>query len=261
MATLDVLATGGGLRGAIASEWTKLWSLRSTPWLLSGGIALMAGVSAAVGVTMRNNFRADAVQVLYPVGDLAVWAAIVVAQFAFTAVAMVMITSEYSTGTIHATLQWVPARSRMLLSKTIVVGALVFVVGLPAAAAGVFAGGPTLAEFGEYEAGRVWFQILTMAVYFGIGAMITIAIGAMLRSAVGTLTTAFLGLLVIPLIMQISGFPFLIKIAPYMLGNAAMNFMNLNDTHYPPVVGLLVVVGWAIGLLLVALRILKTRDA
>lgn len=221
----------------------------------------MAGVSAAVGMTMRNNFRADAVQMLYPVGDLAVWAAIVVAQFAFAAVAMVMITFEYSTRSIHTTLQWVPARSRMLLSKAIVVGALVFVVGLPAAAAGVFAGGPTLAEFGDYEPGRVMFQILAMAIYFALGSMITLAIGTMLRSAVGTLTTAFLGLLVIPLIMQISGFPFLTKIAPYLPGNVAMNFMNLDDTHYPPVVGLLIVVGWAVALFLAALRILKTRDA
>ena len=29
--------TGGRVRGAVASEWTKLWSLRSTWWCLVAG--------------------------------------------------------------------------------------------------------------------------------------------------------------------------------------------------------------------------------
>ncbi|MFC7646920.1 hypothetical protein ACFQX6_45060 [Streptosporangium lutulentum] len=39
------LTTTGGLRGAVASEWTKLWSLRSTWWCLVSGAALL-GLSA-----------------------------------------------------------------------------------------------------------------------------------------------------------------------------------------------------------------------
>jgi hypothetical protein len=40
--------TGGGVAGTIASEWTKLWSVRSTWWCLAGAATLMVLFAAAM---------------------------------------------------------------------------------------------------------------------------------------------------------------------------------------------------------------------
>lgn len=47
---------GGGLTGAIAAEWTKFWSVRSTWWCVLGGVLMMRllNTQLSIGVVYDN---------------------------------------------------------------------------------------------------------------------------------------------------------------------------------------------------------------
>ena len=99
------LTTAGGLRGAVASEWTKLWSLRSTWWCLVSGAALLGLSALTLGggngqPAQRRGEGSDATG--RGVGGIS---AVTFAQFAFLTVAMLAVTGEYASGGIRVTLQ------------------------------------------------------------------------------------------------------------------------------------------------------------
>jgi hypothetical protein len=86
------LTTAGGLRGAVASEWTKLWSLRSTWWFLVSGAALLGLSALTLGGGTATSLLNDGVRgVTLPAGE-SVISAVTFAQFAFVTVAMLAVT-------------------------------------------------------------------------------------------------------------------------------------------------------------------------
>src|SRR3954466_11147901 len=93
----------GGLRGAIAAEWTKLWSVRSTWWCLLSAAMVTAAVCAQLAVShVYDNTHADRGHPgVASAGELAI-SAMSLVQVVVIAPAMLMITSEYSTGLIRS---------------------------------------------------------------------------------------------------------------------------------------------------------------
>src|SRR3954452_22974204 len=108
----------------IGSEWTKLWSIRSTYWALlatAAAIVSLAAVFAATGPAAPPDPTAYGLSGFFqaPLGAAALGA--------------LAITSEYATGSIRATLTATPQRVAVLGAKTIVVAATTAVVGVCAA--------------------------------------------------------------------------------------------------------------------------------
>ena len=95
-------------------EWIKLRSLRSTWWTLAVTAAGTVGIGVAVGLNSRNasedltnNALAGVVPGLLLAGALGV----------------LTMTSEYTSGTIRATLAAIPRRPLVLAAKAAVFGA------------------------------------------------------------------------------------------------------------------------------------------
>ena len=126
-------ASGPGLAGfgrLLRSEWTKIWSVRSTAWSLAilviGGIglsALIAGVMAAHWSTLSAADR-QAVTVKGVFGP-----GLTFAQLPLSVLGVLLITSEYTTGMIRSSLLAVPRRTPMLAAKAAVFGAIAFAAG------------------------------------------------------------------------------------------------------------------------------------
>src|SRR5256886_3165218 len=124
----------------LLSEWTKLHSLRSTRWsllvatVLGIGLPLVfAAVTSSHWGSMSFHERADR----HPL-DIAL-AGVNVAQLAVAVLGVLVITGEYSTGMIRASLTAVPKRLPVLWAKLLVYAVVTFLLMLPVVLIGFFA--------------------------------------------------------------------------------------------------------------------------
>ncbi|MFG1952065.1 ABC transporter permease [Micromonospora sp. NPDC048830] len=253
----------GGLRGAVASEWTKLWSVRSVWWNLLASALLMAAAAGQEAIYVVNeNTNTD------PADDPGVTAlgavaisSVLLAQFTVIALAMLVITAEYATGTIRATLQWTPSRGRVLLAKTAVVAAVTFVVGALLGALGSAVADPVLGEWGRFPVAETVGDVLAVATYLALISVFTLGVGTALRSAVGTLTTVFMIIMVVPTALGVLDNEFVNRIVDGLPGVAGYHFMRGGSDPYPPAVGLALLVAWAVAAMLAGYAALRSRDA
>ncbi|MEO3930726.1 ABC transporter permease [Micromonosporaceae bacterium B7E4] len=255
--------SGGGLPGAIASEWTKLWSVRSVWWCLLSSVLLMAATAGQLAIYVANGNTDDE-----PANDRGVLAvgriavdAVELTQFAVIALALLVITSEYSSGTIRTTLQWIPSRARLLLAKSTVVAAVTFGTGLLLGGLGAAVAAPVLGEWGRFELGETVGYAFGLAGYLALIGLFTLGLGAALRSAVGTLVTVFLLLAIVPTTLRLPDLGPLNAIADALPGSAGLHFLRAESDPYPAAAGLLIVTGWVVAALLAGLAVLRRRDA
>jgi ABC-2 type transport system permease protein len=164
-----------GFSHAARMEWIKLRSLRSTWWALAATVAGAVGIAVAVGVNTKdaaadltNNALAGISLGLLLTGVLGV----------------LLMTGEYASGMIRATLTAIPNRPLVLAAKAAVFGTVALTVGEVAAFVAFFAGGaalpggiaaPTLGQPGVLRA-----VVLSGAGYCLIG-LLGLGLGAVVR--------------------------------------------------------------------------------
>lgn len=76
-----------------------------------------------------------------------------------------------------------------------------------------------------------------------------------------TLTIVFVGLTVLPVVLQASDIDPLVALAERMPNSAGTVFMNADTSPYGPGMGLLLLVLWALGTLALGFYVLRKRDA
>jgi ABC-type transport system involved in multi-copper enzyme maturation permease subunit len=117
------------MAGALAAEWRKLRSVRSTYWVLSVTAAfvvivvLLAVQMAQVWDGLSADRREDLL--LRPLQELAGW----VASLCLAILGVLSVTSEYRTGMIRTSLTVFPGRGILLSAKATVVGTVALVAG------------------------------------------------------------------------------------------------------------------------------------
>jgi len=116
-------------------EWIKLRSLRSTWWTLVLTAVGAIGLAATVGINTRNAHADLTNNALAGIAPGLLFAGVLGA---------LVITSEYTSGLIRATLTAVPHRMLVLAAKTAVFGAVALLLGEATAFLSFFAGGATL---------------------------------------------------------------------------------------------------------------------
>lgn len=250
----------GGTIGAVASEWTKLWSVRATWWCLAGSVVMMAIFAPALGGSIANNYRTDGVDTNVPIAHSSVMAMNLV-QFAVVALAMLAMTTEYSTGSIRTTLQCVPVRGRMLFAKAAIAAPVMFVVGVMLAVVGTITTTPLLFEYADTDMSKALPTILNTGVYVGLVGVFAIGIGAAVRSAVGTLTTVFMILAGLPGALALSSNDFTQKILDYLPSTAGQHLMDGDTEPYGRMAALLIILVWVAASQVVGYVVLRKRDA
>src|SRR4051794_29176614 len=115
------------------SEWTKLWSLRSTRWSLLAAVLAMAAPGIIIAAVQMNRWatlgaderaRFDAIDT--GVGGYHL------AQLAVGVLGVLVISGEYSTGMIRSSIMAVPRRLGVLIAKLAVFSVVTFVLMLAA---------------------------------------------------------------------------------------------------------------------------------
>jgi ABC-2 type transport system permease protein len=125
-------ATGrAGLAGAIASEFTKIRSVRSTYWTLAALLIVSVGIGAAICAGQAANFNQNQGNVAgFDATQTSLAAFFEIGQLIIAVLGAMAITSEYSTGMIRTSLTAQPRRGVVYTAKAIVFTSVTLVISL-----------------------------------------------------------------------------------------------------------------------------------
>lgn len=180
------------LLDVVRSEWTKLWSVRSTAAALLGTAAALVGLAAVFPATGPP---APPDPVAYGLSSF------FQAQLGAAVLGVLAVTGEYATGSIRATLTATPQRVTVLAAKTIVVAATATAVGVAAAFLAFFVASRVLASrdvsvaLSDPGALRA---VIGAGLYLALVAVLALALGVLLRSSVAAISVVVAVLLVLP---------------------------------------------------------------
>lgn len=251
----------------VQSEWTKLRTLRSTLFSLAAAVVFLIGFSILVSSLIAANWPppdAHDVQTFDPVGVSL--AGGFFAQLALGVLGVMLVTGEYSTGMIRATLTAVPKRIPVLWAKALVYGLTCLVLTLLSVFAAFFIGQAILsskdieASFGDPGVARVVFGAALYLV--GVG-LLGLALGALLRNTAGAISALFGLLFVVPVVVHFLPASWNDAIAKYLPSNAGQVITDLHPgpNSLGPWTGLLVFFLYAaVGLVLAGVSLVR-RDA
>jgi ABC-2 type transport system permease protein len=120
-----------GLRGALASEFTKIRSVRSTYWTLAALLIVSVGIGAAICAGQAANFNQNPGNVAGFDGTQTSLAAFFeIGQLIIAVLGAMVITSEYSTGMIRTSLTAQPRRGVVYTAKAIVFTSVTLVISV-----------------------------------------------------------------------------------------------------------------------------------
>ena len=130
-----------GLGGAIASEFTKLRSVRSTYWTLGALFVVSVGLAVAIAAGTEAHFdNHPFAEVGFDSTQTSLGAFFELGQLIIAVIGAMVITSEYSTGMIRTSLTAQPRRGVVYAAKAMVFTSVALVISLVTAFVAFFAG-------------------------------------------------------------------------------------------------------------------------
>jgi ABC-2 type transport system permease protein len=120
-----------GPRAAIASEFTKIGSVRSTYWTLAALLIVSVGIGAAACAGLAANISNNAVHKAgYDATQDSLFVFFEIGQLIIAVLGALTITAEYSTGMIRTSLTAMPRRGVVYAAKAIVFTSVTLVISL-----------------------------------------------------------------------------------------------------------------------------------
>jgi ABC-type transport system involved in multi-copper enzyme maturation permease subunit len=252
-------------REVARSEWCKFRSVRSTWWALAAVVIFNVLTAALLAVFLPRALpaheRATIDSVRVSLGGLHL------SQVAVGLLGVLVITGEYSSGMIRASLAAVPQRRLLLAAKTAVFAAAAMVTGIAACLAAYLifqaflpAGDAMRTSLTDPGVARA---VVGAGLYLAVLGLLGLGLGAVIRSAAGGVA-ALLGLLFVPSI--------LITLLPASWQNTVGRYLPMNageviyTVHHQahtlaPWAGLGVFCGYAAAALLAGFIMISRRDA
>ncbi|HWB21330.1 MAG TPA: hypothetical protein VG652_00405 [Gaiellaceae bacterium] len=249
------------------SEWTKLWSLRSTRWSLFVTLLLTIGLPLLVATILSSHWgqMSPGEQASHHPLEVAL-VGVAIGELAIGVLGVLVISGEYSTGMIRATMTAVPKRLPVLWAKAGVFGAVTFALTLPAVLIAFFASQAILARHDILQislsspgATRV---VIGGALYLTVTGVFALALGAIVRNTAGGIAS-FVGILfVIPPLMNVLPASWNNAISPYLPINAGTEIFTLNpgSGNLSTWAGFGLYCGYTAALLAVAAVLIARRD-
>jgi ABC-type transport system involved in multi-copper enzyme maturation permease subunit len=254
----------------LVSEWTKIRSVRSTVWSLILLVIITLGFTGLftwltilqwdkTDPTQRAQIMADPVSTILGAG-------LEFGQLTICVLGVLVMTSEYSTGVIRASLLAVPRRIPMLAAKSVVFAVLVLIVGEIVTFPSFFLGAAILHNHAPVSLSDpgVARAVFGAGLYLAVLGLFALALGGIIRHTAGAITGVIAFVLVLaPLTQLIPG-----KIGKYVHAYLPTEAGQLiGQAHeqasqvLSPWEGFGVFCLWTAALLVIAGYLLKTRDA
>jgi ABC-2 type transport system permease protein len=251
----------------ILSEWTKLRSLRSTVFSLLAAAVFIIGLSVLVpSVTVAHWPPHDPREAAGFDPTSRSLAGVFLAQLAIGVLGVLLITGEYATGMIRATLSAVPARLPVLWAKASVFATVTLVLTVPAVFCAFLVGQSILtAKHLQTSLGDpgVLRAVFGAALYLTVVGLLGLALGALLRNTAGGISALFGVLFVIPIIVRFLPSSWSDPINKYLPSTAgeAITHVHADPTALAPWTGFGLFCGYVVAVLILAAVTLRRRDA
>ena len=174
-------------------EWIKFRTLRSTKWALLFALAGMIGIGIVAGFNTRNA-RGDVTNNILAGGALG--------SVVFAVLGVLVATSEYSSGTIRATLAAIPRRPLVLAAKASVFGVVALAAGELATFAGFLAGAAFVRAGVPHPAlsqPTVLRAVAMSGAYLGLIGLIGLGLGTIVRHGAAAIAVLVALVFVAPL--------------------------------------------------------------
>jgi hypothetical protein len=190
-------ATTIGFGNVLRSEWTKLRSVRSTYWTAVAAALGTIAVGIIICLQTRENIitgkdSADGLD-----ATLTSINGLYLAQIAIGTLGVLVISSEYGTGMIRATMAAVPQRRAVLAAKALVFAASAFLLGEIVSFAAFWIGQSLLASAhasASLSTPGALRALLGGGLYLTAVGLLGFGLGALIRHTAGALS-AFFGVL------------------------------------------------------------------
>jgi hypothetical protein len=191
---------------------------------------------------------------------------------AVVALGVLFMASEFRTGLIRTTLTITPQRGRMLAAKAVVLGGVVFAVGLVAGLAALFGSQPLARGNGfapptyappSLSDGPVLRAVVGTALFLALLALLSLAAAAVLRSTVLAIVIVVALVVVLPIVAlttSVAASNWVNRVTPNA-GLAIQQTIDLPDAVIGPWAGLGVLAAYAAAGLGIAGWRLRNRDA
>jgi ABC-2 type transport system permease protein len=191
----------------LLAEWTKIRSVRSTVWTLLLFVVVTVGLTALITWVNEANWNGphaavrDARALTDPTAII-FGVSVYLGQLTICVLGVLVVTSEYSSGVIRASLLAVPKRIPMLAAKVVVFAVLMTILG-EIVAFGSFAVGSTilhsrvsvsLSEIGVLRA------TIGAGLYLAVFGLFAMGLGTLLRHTAGAISIAVCVAFVLPIL-------------------------------------------------------------
>ncbi|MER6915005.1 ABC transporter permease [Streptomyces sp. NPDC000594] len=204
-------------RRLLAAEWIKLWSLRSTSWVLGAGALTVIGINAnsaasnadrlaelrlpshpPPGVPARPELLFDPLHTAFV--DPA-WQLLMVIT---ATVGGIAVFGEYTSGMIRTTFTAVPDRRAVIAAKATVVSAVMLALGTLVSGASFGVTQMLLREYGGLSLGDpgALRAVAAAALLAPLCALVGMAVGAVVRHAAGSIVAVIALLLLTPALLR-----------------------------------------------------------
>lgn len=210
-------------RRVARSEWTKLWSLRSTRWSLLAAVVSMVGIGLIISAVQMSRWSSlsfhdrstfDSIDVGVSGYHLAL--------LAIGVLGVLVISGEYSTGMIRSSLMAVPKRLPVLWAKLGVFCAVTFVLMLAATFVSFFGvQGIVTSHHVQHSLGdpHALRAVVGTALFLTVLGALGVGLGALVRNTAGGIAS-FVGLLFV--------LPGITALLPASTGDAISPYLPLN---------------------------------
>ncbi len=257
-----------GFSGVLGSEWTKLTTVRSTVWALLATAVVGVGLGAVVTSAQAARFasRSHAARLAFDPTRSSL-AGLLFAQLAIGVLGILVVSAEYSTGTIRASFSAVPRRPLVLVAKTAVFGAVTVVVGelvsFVAFVLGqrILSGQAPTASLSDPSALRA---VLSGGLYLLALGLLALGLASIIRVTAAAIST-FVGVLfILPIIADVLPSSFTSDIGrflPATIGTVMMSAHYHGTDPFGPWTSFALLCGYAVVALVVGGILLVRRDA
>ncbi|WP_236239917.1 ABC transporter permease subunit [Streptomyces sp. CC228A] len=252
----------------LRSEWTKIRTVSSTVWTLTGALLVTVAMGAGISLLMNVTFdQLSEVQQLTFDPTVVSFSGMVLGQLAMVVFGVLVVGTEYSSGMIRTSLAAVPQRGAFLFGKVAVASALALAVGLVTSFVSFFVGQALLGEHRTtIGADHVLRAVIGGGLYMGLIAVFSMGVAAMLRSpllSMGILVPFFF--LVSQILVAVPKVQDVARYFPDQAGSAIMQVvpggLGQEPLPYGPWGGLGIMVLWVVAALAGGYLVLRKRDA
>ncbi len=255
------------------SEWIKFFSLPSIVLGLAGIILFGVGGSLFLGVTLESSGVPSEFSAERTMADVTV-SAVVIGQIIAGVIGVLVIGTEYTSGSVQPTFVAVPDRLRVLSAKAIVAGVACAIAGAFTVFTAWAVNTPIYAQFGldvQLTTPGVLQVLAGSALYLGLCSMFGVGVGTLVRSTTAGSIIVFLATLVFPIAVSLLPFGIVSRFLRIIqLGNAGDAMSRINEVGAPFLdvwtghisfgAGSLIAVTWAALALIAGAVVLQAKD-